>query len=177
MIEKPPTLLLLPTPLTPPDANTDLPPLLPPVRPPVLLDQQPQGGRDEDSENNLDVSHKFEKLFEDDEIFSDLEDFENFEIVIREIPEKKPENFEDIKEAFKTTPVSGLTIPAVAEKLMADLEKKEQDFKGEAEKIEKDAPIIDLSEIELFEEVGSQAGETIKDKRNPEIFIVCIPAL
>ena len=172
VIEKPPTPLLLPTPLTPSDTNTNLPPVLPPVRPPPLLqeDQQEQTSQRGNNNKNVDVSHKFEKLFEDDEIFSDLEDFENFEIVIREIPE----NFEDIKEAFKTTPVSGLTIPALAEKFMADLEKKEKDFKDETEKIEKDVPVIDLSEVDLFEEFGSEATQTIKDKRNQDIFIVCI---
>ena len=156
--------MLLPTPLAP-------------VLPPAVL-QQEAGSKDlEEKERSnkhisspVDISHKFEKLFEDDEIFSELEDFENFEIVIREIPE----NFDEIKDAFATTPVAGLTIPALAEKFMADLEKKEKDFKDETDKNEKDVPVIDLSEVDLFEEFGSEATQTIKDKRNQDIFIVCI---
>ena len=178
--------MLLPTPLAP-------------VLPPAVL-QQEAGSKDLEEEERsnkhisspVDISHKFEKLFEDDEIFSELEDFENFEIVIREIPE----NFDEIKDAFATTPVAGLTIPALAEKFMADLEKKEKDFNAETSKDEndikdetskgeedinddttkevQDVQVIDLSELDLFDEVRGLTEDTIKDKRNPEIFLVCI---
>ena len=124
-----------------------------------------------DSKDSVDISHKFEKLFEDDDIFNELEDFENFEIIIREVPE----DFEEIKEAFKT-PISSLTIPAVAEKFMTDLENKEKEFNDEAVKSddEEEIQVIDLSDLDLFDEFGGFATDTRKDKRNPAIFIVSI---
>ena len=133
-----------------------------------------------DLKESIDISHKFEDLFENDGIFSEIEDLDNFEIIIREVPE----NFERIKDVLKTPPVSSLTVPALAEKFMTDLENKEKDFNEESIKDPEDVQVIDLSKLDLFNEFIEQTGQsggfadvtenTKKDKRNPGIFIVCI---
>ena len=134
----------------------------------------------EDLTESIDISHKFKDLFENDDIFSDIEDLDNFEIFIREVPE----NFEGIKDVLKT-PVSSLTVPALAEKFMTDLENKEKDFNEEANKNDKNKEdVIDLSKLDLFNDfidpisessgLASVTEKRKKDKRNPGIFIVCI---
>ena len=65
----------------------------------------------EDLRESIDISHKFEDLFGNDDIFSEIEDLDNFEIIIREVPT----DFGGIKDVLKT-PVSSLTVPALAEK-------------------------------------------------------------
>ena len=131
----------------------------------------------------IDISHKFEDLFENDDIFSEIEDFDKFEIIIREVPE----NFQGIKEVLKT-PVSSLTVPALAEKFMTDLENKEKDFNDEANIKDKDIEdaqdVIDLSKLDIFkdfiEPISQSESEGLvsvggkKEKRNEGIFIVCI---
>ena len=99
----------------------------------------------EDLSASIDISHKFEDLFENDDIFSEIEDFDKFEIIIREVPE----NFQGIKEVLKT-PVSSLTVPALAEKFMTDLENKEKDFNDEANIKDKD--------IEEEDEINTNQG-------------------
>lgn len=137
----------------------------------------------EDLSASIDISHKFEDLFENDDIFSEIEDFDKFEIIIREVPE----NFQGIKEVLKT-PVSSLTVPALAEKFMTDLENKEKDFNDEANIKDKDIEdaqdVIDLSKLDIFndfiEPISQSESEGLvsvggkKEKRNEGIFIVCI---
>ena len=172
VIEKPPT----PLPNLPRDAG-EVPPIKQAVTEKTPLEDSSSDDLQKadavDLKESIDISHKFEDLFENDGIFSEIEDLDNFEIIIREVPE----NFAGIKDVLKTPPMSSLTVPALAEKFMTDLENKEKDFKEESITNPEDVQIIDLSKLDLFNDFIEQSGvteNTKKDKRNPLILIVCI---
>ena len=177
MIEKPPTPQPnLPTRSSQPQDDDEVPSVKQTASEKTPVgDSSPAALQKEDGDDlgeSIDISHKFEDLFENDEIFTEIEDLDNFEIIIREVPE----NFGGIKDALKT-PVASLTVPALAEKFMTDLENKEKDFNEEAIKNQEDAQVIDLSKLDLFNdfiEPISIREKTKKDKRNQGIFIVCI---
>ena len=184
VIEKPPTPQpSLPTTSSQPQEDVEVPPVkqTASLKTPLGDSSTDDLQKEEigDLKESIDISHKFEDLFENDDIFSEIEDLDNFEIIIREIPE----NFDGIKDLFKT-PVSSLTVPALAEKFMTDLENKEKDFHEESLKSQEEVEVIDLSKLDLFNDFSepiSQSGgqasvneNTQTDKRNPGIFIVRI---
>ena len=121
--------------------------------------------------------------FSPDEIASDRDPFENFDILIEEITDVEDSNHpksklkqKEVQEVFKS-PVTSLTLPAVATKLAKDIDENQKKFKNNGLK-DHESPIIDLSNLDIFrsfepssyklldeEEISIIDGN--KRKRNP----------
>ena len=109
------------------------------------------------------------------DIATDKDPFEDFDIVIQEVADPNAEvpTSKEVQEVFKS-PVSSLSLPAVATKLAEDLDKGHQDFSLEKEK-EEGTPVIDLSQLDIFNDFKDivfndediSLFETNKEKRNP----------
>ena len=119
--------------------------------------------------------------FSPDEIASDRDPFENFDILIEEITDIEDSNHpksklkqKEVQEVFKS-PVSSLTLPAVATKLAKDIDENQKKFKNNGFK-DHESPIIDLSNLDIFFEPSSyklldeeeiSIVDSNKRKRNP----------
>ena len=124
--------------------------------------------------------------FTADEIASDKDPFENFDILIEEIKEPNGAIQSESKlkqtvvhEVFKS-PVSSLSLPAVATKLAKDIDENQKELNNNKEFNDQESPIIDLSNLDIFsdfkvssskffdeEEISLFDGN--KRKRNPSI--------
>ena len=114
--------------------------------------------------------------FDITDIATDKDPFEDFDIVIQEVadPNEEVPTSKEVQEVFKS-PVSSLSLPAVATKLAEDLDKGHQDFSLEKEKEEDGTPVIDLSQLDIFNDFKDivfndediSLFETNKEKRNP----------
>ena len=110
------------------------------------------------------------------DIATDKDPFEDFDIVIQEVADPSAEvpTSKEVQEVFKS-PVSSLSLPAVATKLAEDLDKGHQDFSLEKEDEEEGTPVIDLSQLDIFNDFKDivfndediSLFETNKEKRNP----------
>ena len=110
------------------------------------------------------------------DIATDKDPFEDFDIVIQEVADPNAEvpTSKEVQEVFKS-PVSSLSLPAVATKLAEDLDKGHEDFSLEKEKEEEGTPVIDLSQLDIFNDFKDivfndediSLFETNKEKRNP----------
>ena len=109
--------------------------------------------------------------FSPHEIATDQNAFENFDIVIEEIPvpeESELDNLKtqnQVKEVFKS-PVSSLTLPAVAIKLAKDIDENHNEF----DKIginNNESPIIDLSNLDIFSDFGLSSSKFLNDEEIP----------
>ena len=136
------------------------------------------------SEIPLETSSSFGKLFDNLEIATDEDPLANIDIIVEEVDDDKNQKHNEVKEVFKS-PVSSLTLPAVATKLAQDLDEDKEDFSKESVDLSDDSvPIIDLSSLDLFSSNKSvdffnadeiTLFETVKDKRNPELPIIKKP--
>ena len=125
------------------------------------------------------ASESLLNVFDDLEIATDP--FENFDIIIEEVTESSLKDTKDeVQDAFKS-PVTSLTLPAVATKLVNDIDTNQDDFSSETKQNIK-TPVIDLSNIDFFDDLVVTAEElfnedelaladTRKDKRNPEVIL------
>ena len=121
--------------------------------------------------------------FAPDEIASDKDPFENFDILIEEIKESQESDQPKstlkqkvVKEVFKS-PVSSLTLPAVATKLAKDIDENQKKFKNN-DFDDQESPIIDLSSLDIFSDLDISTSKFFdaeditlfdgkKRKRNP----------
>ena len=120
--------------------------------------------------------------FSPDEIASDQDPFENFDILIEEIKDtRQPESKlkqKDVHEVFKS-PVSSLSLPAVATKLAKDIDENQQELNNN-DSVNQESSIIDLSNLDIFSDFKVSSSkffdeddislfEGNKRKRNPSI--------
>ena len=128
------------------------------------------------------LKNEISSPFSPDEIASDQDPFENFDILIEEIKEtRQPESKlkqKDVHEVFKS-PVSSLSLPAVAIKLAKDIDENQKEL-DDNDSINNESPIIDLSNLDIFsdfkvssskffDEENISLFEGNKRKRNPSI--------
>ena len=110
--------------------------------------------------------------FADHEIATDTKTLENIDIIIEEVPQKIATKPNDVKDMLKS-PVTSLTLPAVATKLAKDIEDSKSNFNKDIEdsninkeieviKEEAVAPIIDLSSLDLFSDFETPNFELFK---------------
>ena len=130
--------------------------------------------------NNGTLKNEILSPFTADEIASDKDPFENFDILIEEIKEPEPGSKlkqKVVHEVFKS-PVSSLSLPAVATKLAKDIDENQKELNNNKDFNDYESPIIDLSNLDIFsdfkvssskffdeEEISLFDGN--KRKRNP----------
>ena len=107
------------------------------------------------SQGSTGNSTEISSPFSPDEIASERDPLENFHIFIEEISDIEDSNQpksklkqKEVQEVFKS-PVSSLTLPAVATKLAKDIDENQKKFKNH-DLGDYEFPIIDLSNLDIF---------------------------